>query len=106
MVIAKKWAEVQCACVPSRKLRIHFCALEDSSTQTNLTSCEDTASEGRDCSAGASVHAAGARSLCMETLKFGQLPNSCEPLEKECRSESECCVTTKKVKSCWLCHSG
>jgi hypothetical protein len=27
MVTVKKWAEVQCAFVRSRKLRIHFCAL-------------------------------------------------------------------------------
>jgi hypothetical protein len=43
--------------------------------------------------------------VCMKTLRFGQLPNSCEPLEKECKSESEYCITTKKVKICWLCHS-
>jgi hypothetical protein len=34
----------------------------------NLISREDTASERRDCSAGASVHAAGARSLYARKL--------------------------------------
>jgi hypothetical protein len=34
----------------------------------------------------------------METLKFGELPNSCEPIEKECKSKSEYCITTKKVE--------
>jgi hypothetical protein len=34
----------------------------------------------------------------METLKFGQLPNSCEPIEKECRSKSKYYITTKQVE--------
>ncbi len=71
MVISRKWVEVQCACAPSRKFTIHFCALEDSSTQTNLTSREDTASKSRDYSAGASVHVAGARSLYVTTTTGG-----------------------------------
>jgi hypothetical protein len=34
----------------------------------------------------------------METLRFGQLPNYCDLVKKECRLKSEYCITTKKVQ--------
>ncbi len=36
--------------------------------------------------------------VCMETLRFGQLPNYCDLVKKECRLKSEYCITTKKVQ--------
>ncbi len=36
--------------------------------------------------------------VCMETLRFGQLSSSCEPVEKEWRSKNKYCIIIKKVQ--------